>query len=106
MQKEQLELAETLDSKRLAVSNLEKEYQKIVQNMNILPVLERVTYCHQRLLIHLQEIYTQLFQNKGAYQEKVDKIEKLQQKAQNLKKDKDHYIHKKEIYKKLCIDSA
>jgi len=103
LKKEYSELKKLLESKRLKISNLEKEYQKIIQNIDILPDLERTIYCHQKLLFYLQKYYTQLFQKIGAFQEKIAKIEKLQEEAKNLEKDKAHYLHQKEIYKKLRV---
>lgn len=101
LKKEQLELAKQLKSKKRIISNLEKEYHKLIQTIVALPNLEKLIYYHQRLLENLQQYYTQLLQKKGVYQEKIAKIEKLQQEAQNFEKEQAFYLHQKEIYRKL-----
>jgi len=101
LKKEKFELIERLKSKKRIISNLQKEYQEIIQTIVALPNLEKLIYCHQRLLNNLQQHYTHLFQKKGAYQEKIAKIEKLQQEAQDYKKKQTYCLHQKEIYRKL-----
>jgi len=101
LEKGLVEIKGQLESKTIAISNFEKELQKIVQNIGEVPDLEKLTYCHQKLLSHLQKYYTRLYQKKGICQEKIANIEKLQQEAQNQEKEKVHHLHQKEIYKKL-----
>ena len=101
LKKEFAEVKGQLESKTVAISNFEKEFQKIVHNIEELPGLEKLTYYHQKLLSHLQKYYTRLYQKKGICQEKIANIEKLQLEAQNLENEKAHHLHQKEIYKKL-----
>ncbi|MDD5635147.1 MAG: SMC family ATPase [Atribacterota bacterium] len=101
--KEQKEIENQLESGKKAINNLESHYMKIIKALDELPKYEKMLQCHQKLLFHLQIYHTRLFEKKGAYQEKIEKIIDLQKEAKRYEGKRVHYLRQKEIYKKLAV---
>ncbi len=101
LEKEHSEIDNQLEHKKAKIIKLKKEYQEIIKNLEELPEMDKALQTQQESFNQLQQSCNQLFQKKGACQEKLAKIEEYQKEEQKIGKQKEFQLHKKEIYQKL-----
>ncbi len=103
LQREQIEIDHQLESKTAKIRRVKQDYDKIIQNVVELPELERKIKAQQTLLDQVQQKCNQLFQIRGACQEKLAKIEQFQREEHKIEKQKNQQLYQKEVYEKLTI---